>query len=180
LSSRRSKVRGNIEVTELSALLWHAAAVKGWQEAGRAGLPISWRASPSGGGLHPIEIVCIPAKIEREVLWYDAHQHALGRLAIDHPKAIKVNVDDLVATVGIRSGCTLRLIADRSKALAAYENPDSILWRDAGCLIATLCFAAEWLGFAACPIGSIRQDMVTQLGFPSDRFRSVGAVLVSK
>jgi hypothetical protein len=64
--------------------------------------------------------------------------------------------------------------------VAVYENADSLILRDAGCLVSTLCLCAEWLDLAACPLGFLGEDMVTPLGFPRPRFRAVGGVQITR
>jgi hypothetical protein len=37
-------------------------------------------------------------------------------------------------------------VGDLSKLSAGYDNPDTLLFRDAGGIAATLCLCAAWLG----------------------------------
>ncbi len=53
------------------------------------------------------------------------------------------------------------------QSIAAYENAGSLILRDAGCLVLTLCLCAEWLDLAACPLGFLGEDMVSPLVFPT-------------
>jgi len=62
---------------------------------------------------------------------------------------------------------------------AAYDNPESLVWRDAGALLFAICLFAEGLGLAACPLGFVGQWSVEALGFPADRFLAVGGVQIS-
>lgn len=180
LRSRRSALAGPIGWSDIAMLLWHAAGTKGHAPAGRAGLPIEWRPSPSAGGLHPIQLVCINDRGDGPVRLYDPIEHAFQLLDVPHGEITAKNATAVAQVVGAHRGCTLRLIADVGKVGAAYSNPESLIWRDAGCLIATLCLCAEWLGLAACPLGFLGDDMVAPLGFPGTRFQAVGAVQVSR
>jgi hypothetical protein len=180
LRSRRSAVAGAVDWGEVAALLWHAAGTKGHAPAGRAGLPVEWRASPSAGGLHPIHLVCINDGGDGQVRLYDPMEHAFHVLAVPHVDVSARNAAAVAEVVGVHRGCTLRFIADVSKVGAAYESPASLVLRDAGCLVATLCLCAEWLDLAACPLGFLGHDMVGSLGFPEPRFQAVGAVQVSR
>src|SRR3546814_2521031 len=76
LEARRSAVNGPLTKEALADLLWYATGVRGWEESGRAGIPISWRPAPSGGGLHPIEIIAIPNQTGADVLHYDPENHS--------------------------------------------------------------------------------------------------------
>ncbi len=106
--------------------------------------------------------------------------HAFMVLPADRCAVHAKNIEAVVAVLGARRGCTLRLIGDWAKLSAAYENAETLLFRDAGCLIATLCLCAEWLDLCACPLGFVGQDVVPLLGLPVDRFRAAGGVQISK
>lgn len=180
LESRRSAVHGPLSKEELASLLWYATGIRGWEQSGRAGLPISWRPAPSAGGLHPIEIVAIPACVDEEILHYDPLDHCYGYWGGPWCDLITEHIAMTTLAVGAVSGWTLFMIADFARTDAAYENPVTLIMRDAGCLVGTLCLCAEWLGLSSCPIGSLRQDLVAKLGYPEDRFMAVGAVQISK
>lgn len=179
LRSRHSIVGNPVDRFRIAELLWHAAGTKGHAPAGRAGMPIELRAAPSAGGLHPISIVCIPEAITDGVLLYDPREHAYRDLDVDQRAIVAANTADVVAVVNSPHGYTLRLFADIEKTGAAYDNPITLVYRDVGCLIGTLCLCAEWLGLAACPLGFLGQSMITALGFPEPRFHAVGGVQIS-
>jgi len=180
LGSRRSALAGSIGWDDIAALLWHAAGTKGHAPAGRAGLPVEWRASPSAGGLHPIHVVCINGGGDGLVRLYDPMEHAFHVLDVPHVDVSALNAAGVTKVVGAHRGCTLRFIADISKVEAAYENPASLVLRDAGCLTATLCLCAAWLGLAACPLGFLGNGMVAQFGYPPSRFTAVGGVQITR
>ena len=109
---------------------------------------------------------------------YDGFEHRLGPLALDVGAVIFTNAQDVSAVLGQAHGWTIRLIADVDKANAAYENAWSLILRDAGCLVMTVCLVAEWLGLRACPLGLMGHSLSRALGFPGKRFKGVGAVQV--
>lgn len=181
LTSRRSNVGGPLLIDQVGDLLWHAAGTKGYAASGRAGVPIEWRASPSAGGLHPISLVCVPEAPGQNVFFYDGLEHRLGKMVLDADQAISANAADIAAVLGHAAhGWTIRLIADFDKTKAAYDNAWSLILRDAGCLIMTLCLVAEWLGLRACPLGFMGQRLCSTLGFPNGRFKGVGAIQISQ
>lgn len=179
LSNRRSALCGPVKWSDIADLLWHAAAHKGFADKGRAGLPIAWSASPSSGGLQSIGIVCIPDD-GSPVKLYDPTKHAFIVLPSDSRAICARNSAAVAAVLGSVRGCTLRMVGDWSKLSAAYENAETLLYRDAGCLTATLCLCAEWLDLCACPLGFLGQDMLPLIGFPSDRFHAAGGVQITK
>jgi hypothetical protein len=178
LSARRSSIGNSVGLPLVGELLWHAAGLKGYAQAGRAGLPIGWSASPTSGGLQSICIVCISDDGSAPRL-YEPSSHAFSVLATNSSAVHDENEVAVASVAGVRRGCTLRLIGDRSKLLAAYENVDSLLLRDAGAIVATICLCAEWLGLCACPLGFLGNALLPLIGFPTDRFQGVGAVQIS-
>ncbi len=179
LRSRRSGLAGPVGWTEVAGLLWHAAGIQDRAPSGRAGIPVERRASPSAGGLHPIHLVCINGDGDGRVRLYDAHDHAFHVLDVDHEDVSAKNAAVVGEILGASRGCTLRLVADVGKVEAAYENPESLVLRDAGCVVAVLCLCAEWLGLTACPLGFLGDELLAALDFPGPRFRALGAVQIT-
>ncbi len=180
IRARRSELAGPVGWSHVAELLWHAAGSKGYADSGRAGVPIEWRASPSAGGLHPINLLCINDDADSRPRLYNSIDHAFHILNVDSEAIATKNATAVAALLGAHRGCTIRFIADISKVKAVYENADSLVLRDAGCLISTLCLCAEWLDLAACPLGFLGEEMVTLLGFPQPRFRAVGGVQITR
>jgi hypothetical protein len=77
------------------------------------------------------------------------------------------------------AGCTLRFVADMDKVAAAYVNPESLVWRDAGALATTVGMVAEWLGLSANILGFVGAGYMESIGFPVERFLAVGAIQIS-
>lgn len=179
IRSRRSDVAGPVSWVRVAELLWHAASIRGYADSGRAGLPIEWRVSPSAGALHPTHLVCINDAPDLRPRLYDPVDHAFHILNVDGNDIAARNATAVGAVIGAHRGCTIRLLSDFAKVSAAYENADSLILRDAGCCVATLCLCAEWLELAACPLGFLGDDMVPLLGFPQPRFRAVGGVQIT-
>lgn len=129
---------------------------------------------PSAGGLHPIHLICIGDEPGAPRL-YDNRRHAFLHLSSSVDVYVR-NAADIEALLGRTTGCTIRFVADLAKAQAAYTAPESLVMRDAGALLATMCFYAEWLGMAARPLGFLGDDLVPALGFPAGRFVGVGGL----
>lgn len=172
LQGRRSRVGGDLSFQRVADLLWHVASAKPLG-LGRAAIPTEHRAAPSAGGLHPIRLVAIDCAA-RTVALYDPKAHGFHMLPTGEiPRLNDIQVSQVL---GRSQGCTIRLVADLAKVDAAYIHPESLIMRDAGCLIATLCLCATWLDLTSCPLGFLGQDLVEDLGFPATRFLAVGAV----
>jgi hypothetical protein len=179
LEARRSAIGQSVDWPTVAELLWYAAGYRGYAEAGRAGLPIGWSACPTSGGLQSIRIVCISDDGSAPKL-YEPENHAFVVLPADRKAVQAENRAAVMSVTGAHRGCTLRLIGDRTKLSAAYENSDTLLFRDAGGIATTLCLCAEWLGLSACPLGFLGDVFLPILGLPNHRFRGAGAVQISK
>jgi len=155
-------------------LLWHVVQPTGRSSLGRAGMTVERRSAPSAGGLHPIHLVCIRDEPDTPRL-YDGRRHAFLHLSSSTDVYAR-NAADIAVLLGRSSGCTVRFVTDLAKANAAYSDPESLVMRDAGALLATLCFYAEWLGIAARPLGFLGDDLVPALGFPAGRFIGAGGL----
>jgi hypothetical protein len=178
IAKRRSAVGDPIKLHSVAELLWYAVGWKGYAPSGRAGLPIAWSTSPSSGGLQSINVICIADDGSAPRL-YDPVNHAFSVLRADNELVHLENREAVLSVTGALSGCTLRLVSDRSKLSAAYENVDSLVFRDAGAVLATVCLCAEWLGFSACPLGFLGNAMLPLLELPEDRFQGAGGIQIS-
>lgn len=177
LDRRRSSVSSSIGWPQIAELLWYAAGVRGSAREGRAGLPIQWSATPTAGGLNCLGIVCVQDD-GSSARYYDPVLHRFLILAGDVSRVGQANRRAIKTVTGTYRGCTLRFIGDWTKLSAAYSNAESLLLRDAGCLMATVGLCAAWLGLSACPLGFLGNNLLPDLGFPTDRFRAVGAILI--
>jgi SagB-type dehydrogenase family enzyme len=159
---------------KLSALLWHAARVRATHEAD--GRLREHRASASGGAVHPISLVLFRHHDER-ALRYDPMRHALEILAdVDQAKltASRLKVGDLVPGA---VGDFILMLADGAKTDAVYEHSRSLIWRDAGGLLATLQLVAVALGLGMCPLGLLGLELAAALRVPTTVF-AVGTAVV--
>ncbi|MGI9374939.1 nitroreductase family protein [Novosphingobium aquimarinum] len=170
LGTRRSGIGGPLDIDDLSALLWHSTALRS-RTPGRFGVPAESRNSPSGGGLHPIRLLVLPLE-DGAAGFYDDQQHGLMPVGA---AALAVNRESISTILGHGHGTTVQFAADRALLDACYRNASSILWRDAGALITTMCLIATALGIAACPVGRVGNDVVVAAGV-AEGFVGAGAV----
>jgi len=126
-----------------------------------------------------LHIVCVAETASRPRL-YDSIEHRLLEIEADGEAVARLNREAVESLLGRASGCTLRLMADWSKLSAAYENAESLMFRDAGAMTTTLMLCATWLGLTACPLGFVGQSFVEPLGLPTDRFKAVGAIQIGR
>jgi nitroreductase len=104
-------------------------------------------------------------------------RHALEVLAdVDQAKLTEARVK-LMSLIPVALGDFIVMLADGSKTDAVYEHSRSLVWRDAGCLLATLQLVAVALGLGMCPLGLLGHELATALRVPTNVF-SVGTTVV--
>lgn len=138
------------------------------------GFDISLRAAPSAGGIHPIHIVLATPGSSS---WrrYDGVDHAL----INVPSGLDAHVVHRAMQVVLAApDATLILFAaEVGKTAAKYDYPASLVWRDAGALLAVLGLAAHAHSLAFCPLGVTGEPWVGRLLEQQGLF-GVGAAFV--
>lgn len=137
----------------------------------------SRRPSPSGGALHPVEILILwPGRHVRAFL-YDPFDHQLLKLAVSDVLGLASSVRDIGQLVPSAKGAILLLAGDLLRVAGAYEQPDSLLWRDAGAVIQTLHLTATAYGQVFCPLGVLGGQALEALR-QDRRFTAVGVAVI--
>jgi hypothetical protein len=176
--ARRNSAPGDTSITQqqLSTILWHSCLIR--ERRPSRGPLRGWesRSTPSAGGLHEIEVLCLPLDRSLPTTWYDPLRHRLLPTAEEGGSDYRQVIADLCrSTVGI----TLQFVADWLRLSTLYANASSLLWRDAGALLTTVCLVAEAANVASTPLG--RKSFIRGL-MPSDepeRWRLCGGVHLS-
>ena len=161
----------------LGALLWYTAKSIG-QSRTPAGHIWERRYSPSAGGVHPIHIVIqLSEPTASQLMRYDPIGHALCDLG-KNPDACRSLREYANGVLDTQSGAVLWLIGDFNKTAAIYENAETLVWRDAGALIGTLCLVSEALDLNCCPLGICGDAALRSLLALPEGVHGVGAVVV--
>ena len=180
LRARRSRPRiGTIHEGDLSCLLWHSMLIRERRPGSSNYLEWESRACPSAGGLHPIHLLCLPLDGSLPLGIYDPRYHEILVLGIDRAPLILANALSVERLCNASSGLTLQFVADRAKTGAAYLNGESLPWRDAGALSATIGLVAEALRLAATPLGRTGDDLLAAAGLTDQRWMGVGAIHIT-
>ena len=110
---------------------------------------------------------------------YDPLAHQLDILV---PKVLN-NLCELAHAAGEivphARGTAVVLLADAARVAAAYDNPQSLLWRDAGALLQTLFLAATAFRLAFCPLGILGHEVVQALGLKK-RITAAGVAMIGR
>lgn len=139
------------------------------------------RASPSGGGRHPINIVVLNLiGREQEILLYDSLTHSLSELGDINAEDLRGFVSAVDEVLPLNGACILWFIAQFDKTLSKYEGGDSLVWQDAGCLLSTTYLVAEALDFNCCAIGITGEPYISEMLSAAPLVEGVGGCLIWK
>lgn len=175
LEARRSE-RTFAPVPEalIGALLWHAARTKE-SAPSPLGFQIEHRPTPSAGAIHPIHLV-IQLTDERSWARYNPQEHSLDLLAKDDG-CLQLLVDYSEQVVPRDGGHLILFVAEPGKTAAKYENPESLIWRDAGTLQGSLALVAAALGLSYCLLGITGNPWAAQLS-GQGKLQGVGVAIL--
>lgn len=154
----------------LGALLWHGARSRSLVQGRES------RSAPSAGGLHPIALLVFEPPFTSAAL-YDPIHHALAHLHLGDPAPLAAACSSFTQVLPEARGVFLLGLADVERTAAVYERPESLVWRDAGCLFATLHLTATALGLGSCLMGILGAE-VAKVAVPDGRVVPVGAMAV--
>jgi SagB-type dehydrogenase family enzyme len=136
ITSRKSAKRfSGINLQQLSSILWYTAKVKQTIVQDN-GYILTHRGTPSAGARHPIDIIIINEQLFSTNLphYYNPIEHSLNRL--DVPAHVIANfITDIDTIIKCTNATIFWFIAHHERTAAKYENPESLIWRDAGALI---------------------------------------------
>jgi len=133
------------------------------------------RPHPSAGALHPIHVLVAR---DREGLYrYDHSEHALMEIPGSKPNAGHA-ITAARASLELGQGWVLALVAEPGKTGSKYENPETLVWRDAGVVLGYMSVVAEALGLPFCPLGITGSSEVTS-GLPgATKFHGAGLAVL--
>jgi SagB-type dehydrogenase family enzyme len=177
LSRRSANSFNGISGLRLSQLLYFSAKAFeiGFSDTGDM---ISRRPAPSAGGIHPIDIIVWSPSIEPGLHYYNPVDHSLNKLSLN-PSLINKFVEQTHSIKDSSKKATiLWMIAHKYRTNAKYNNSESLVWRDAGCLLYCLNLVAAALNIQCCLLGSLGEPYISNLFRKHGKVEGVGGCLV--
>jgi SagB-type dehydrogenase family enzyme len=159
--SRRSF--GPLDNGALGALLWHSARTI---QANRDSNENGWdhRPTPSAGGRHPVDLVILGrSPADPKSYLYNPAEHCLDEIRIaDRLSRISLE-SEARSLVNAEEGVVIWLVAEFHVTLAKYANGESLVWRDAGALVATMHLVAEAMCLNFCALGITGEPLASRM-----------------
>lgn len=165
------------EITKISEVLFYCMRIHEITND-ITGTITSKRICPSAGARHPIDIiVSLPEKLkERELFYYNPIDHSLNKLMLVRKK-VATFLEDINSTLFLNDAYLFWFSIQVEKTGSKYLNPESLYWRDAGCLLYAIQLISTYIGIGSCPIGTLACKSFYDL-FSSDKIQSGGGVLI--
>lgn len=175
LDQRRTRrTFSTLNEDQLGQLLWRCARTQSIAESDY-GFDLELRPTPSAGAMHPIHILVHLAGGSN---WsrYDSRRHGLVELlgSAEAFAGLEGQCHEVMPAV---QATRLLLVAEPGKTCAKYQNGESLIWRDAGALLAVMAVIAEALGCTFCPLGITGDPWAGRLA-PAGVLFGVGIALV--
>lgn len=161
LSNRRSHQPGGVPTIEaIGGLLWHTMRTLD-SAPSPYGFYQERRPVPSAGALHPIHVL-LQEPGRSDWARYDARMHRLERL-VGTESALTGLVEHAQEAGGAAEGIVIAFVAEPGRTSAKYENPATLVWRDAGVLQGTMCAVAQAIDLRVCLLGPTGDSWVSRL-----------------
>ena len=130
--------------------------------------------------MHPVEALVVAGPgVSEPILYCDFH-NTFGTVQFRSPELAKSELQALSEIVPQAVGHSLLFVANQRHIAQAYEQPRSLLWRDAGALFQTLSLLATALDCVFVPLGSTGSAVLDALIAPHEDYVAVGTGIIGK
>jgi SagB-type dehydrogenase family enzyme len=163
----------------LATLLWFAVKTRA-VGVHNSTVIHQFRSAPASGAVHAVDILVLRRIRGRwDAFLYDPGAHALVEILVLRNQLAAL-LREVEKNLRIGAATVLWMVGDLNRLRARYVNEQSLIWRDAGALLATICLTAEALRIAACPLGSLAEPHVTRMLGGEGKVLSLGGLLVGR
>jgi len=178
ITSRKSqRTFSGINLQQLSNILWYTAKVKQTfvQENGYI---LTHRGTPSAGARHPIDMLIINQTLLNSNLphYYNPFEHTLNKLDLSAQLVVDF-IEHINAIISITNATIIWFVAHSERTEAKYENPETLIWRDAGALINSIQLTCAASNINCCPVGSLGEPFIGNFFNQTDIFGAGGLLI---
>jgi SagB-type dehydrogenase family enzyme len=122
----------------------------------------SKRPSPSAGGIHPIDLVIYDSSRGPALYYYNPLDHSLNELDLNKDEIIDFVNHVYGSKVNSKKSTIIWMVAHPNRTNAKYQNSDSLVWRDAGCLLYCLNLVCNALKISFCSLGTLGEPYISR------------------
>lgn len=123
---------------------------------------IEYQPAMSSGGLQAITPLLKVVSDENRWFRYHNTQHTM--IAIDgQADVLGEYLNNVNENLKLNGAIPIVYAGDLKRLRGKYQNPDSLLWRDAGVMMNVHAMAATYLGLSYSPIGQLGQPIISDL-----------------
>ncbi len=134
----------------------------------------------SAGALHPVEVMVVAGpELTEPIVYLDSHD-AFGTMTFRSQRQAQANVHKVMEMVPEAHGHTLLFVANQRHIAQAYENPESLIWRDAGAVMQTFAFVASARGLSFVPLGITGRSVLQNLPAPHADYVAAGMAIIGR
>lgn len=173
LEQRRTlRVLRKATLKEVCRALCAAACVRSVKHDDK--LMRSRRPSVAAGAIHAIEVFIVHGTMSKQIFYFDPFERTISSVSnMDHLR-LQAFWERCVSVVPSAVSTLIVLVGRPDVLSLAYENVESLLWRDAGALLQTLSMTAYGLGMGFCPLGLLGQDFLKCIPYSDETLCAVG------
>lgn len=114
----------------------------------------------------------------QRVWFYEPRRHCAAIVSVNQKEIMHVRREAQLF-FECEQGVILIFLADRKRVEFYYENPASLVLREAGVIIGTMALACEALGLAFCPLGTLGGEWANAiLGVGEESVIPCGAAVI--
>ncbi|HWX23327.1 MAG TPA: hypothetical protein VN578_25775 [Candidatus Binatia bacterium] len=117
--------------------------------------------------------------MKNSLLIYNAQYHAFGVHLVGGAEVLRECLAEVDLCLKVQKGTVFWFVADFARSGAKYQNPESLVWRDSGALLATINLVAEGLGLNCCGLGVHEIHSVRRILKLPPHVAGVGGCIVS-
>ena len=176
ISNRYSeRIFTKINSNDLSSILWYSSKSLKYQ---KKNAEIVWehRYVPSAGGIHSLLTFVI--KDKKEFSLYDSYSHALCIVPNINEKYLAQLIRKIDSIIPSDKATYLIYAVNVNKIYSRYKNPESLVYRDCGCIIMSDYLIASAINISCCAIGITCEPYFSSILNSNQKIIGVGGVVV--